>query len=360
MGLALLCWTHLCIITAAAAAAPAEQSLLVQHAHNDRSASASLFLELEEFARITDITYCVGVAGTGIIKPFECLSRCSDFPAFELVRTWNTGPLLDDSSGYIALDHAKQRLIVAIRGTYSISSALVDLLTLPAEYSPYLGGEGDQPVCHSCSVHAGFQRSWGHTQKMVMDALQDQVASHPSYALHVVGHSLGGVVAGFAGLDMMAHGWQPTITTFGEPRGGNKAFVEWFDARYGLNESTQDRNKLKYRRVTHVDDPIPQVPPTEFGFLPHAGEIYISKAALSPDLADLQHCMGSMDKNCIAGQDPTIGGDLGEHSAGFSLHVPARWKLWNMLFAHRDYFWRLGLCVPGGDPGRYEEHLPRG
>jgi hypothetical protein len=29
---------------------------------------------------------------------------------------------------------------------------------------------------------------------------------------------------------------------------------------------------------------------------------------------------------------------------------PARFKLWQLFFAHRDYFWRLGLCVPGGDP----------
>jgi hypothetical protein len=30
--------------------------------------------------------------------------------------------------------------------------------------------------------------------------------------------------------------------------------------------------------------------------------------------------------------------------------VPSRYKLWQLFFAHRDYFWRLGLCVPGGDP----------
>jgi hypothetical protein len=29
---------------------------------------------------------------------------------------------------------------------------------------------------------------------------------------------------------------------------------------------------------------------------------------------------------------------------------PARLKLWQLFFAHRDYFWRLGLCLPGGDP----------
>jgi triacylglycerol lipase len=29
--------------------------------------------------------------------------------------------------------------------------------------------------------------------------------------------------------------------------------------------------------------------------------------------------------------------------------VPARYRLWELFYAHRDYFWRIGLCVPGGD-----------
>jgi hypothetical protein len=45
--------------------------------------SAQLFAELEEFARIVDIAYCVGV--TGIYHPFECASRCNEFPGYELV-----------------------------------------------------------------------------------------------------------------------------------------------------------------------------------------------------------------------------------------------------------------------------------
>jgi hypothetical protein len=31
-------------------------------------------------------------------------------------------------------------------------------------------------------------------------------------------------------------------------------------------------------------------------------------------------------------------------------HIPARYRLWELFYAHRDYFWRIGLCVPGGDP----------
>ncbi|KFY47324.1 hypothetical protein V495_02004, partial [Pseudogymnoascus sp. VKM F-4514 (FW-929)] len=101
----------------------------------DRTVSPALFTELEETARLADIAYCVGVSG--IWKPFGCLSRCGDFPDFELVDTWNTGPLLSDSCGYIALDHPKKRIVVAFRGTYSIASALADLATTPQVYVPY-------------------------------------------------------------------------------------------------------------------------------------------------------------------------------------------------------------------------------
>lgn len=46
-----------------------------------------LFFELEELARIVDISYCVSTAGLGIQKPFSCASHCGDedFKDFELV-----------------------------------------------------------------------------------------------------------------------------------------------------------------------------------------------------------------------------------------------------------------------------------
>ena len=105
----------------------------------ERAVSARLFAELEELARIVDVAYCIGMANTGVSKPFSCLSRCSEFPHFELVKSWNTGPLMSDSCGYIALDHSisHPRIIVAFRGTYSIANAVVDLATIPQEYVPY-------------------------------------------------------------------------------------------------------------------------------------------------------------------------------------------------------------------------------
>jgi hypothetical protein len=58
-----------------------------QHAYhsNNASISAPLFVELEELARVVDISYCVGAYGVGIQNPFECPSRCAEFPSFELV-----------------------------------------------------------------------------------------------------------------------------------------------------------------------------------------------------------------------------------------------------------------------------------
>ena len=50
-----------------------------------RNVSNALFEELEEHARIVDISYCVGTYGAGIEKPFECASHCSKFKHFELV-----------------------------------------------------------------------------------------------------------------------------------------------------------------------------------------------------------------------------------------------------------------------------------
>ena len=58
--------------------------------HDSRSGnngviSSDLFADLEELSRIVDIAYCVGLAGSGIQKPFLCASRCQDFGSFQLV-----------------------------------------------------------------------------------------------------------------------------------------------------------------------------------------------------------------------------------------------------------------------------------
>lgn len=54
--------------------------------NGDRSISPNLYAEMEELSRIVDISYCIGLTGIGISKPFQCASRCRDFENFELVK----------------------------------------------------------------------------------------------------------------------------------------------------------------------------------------------------------------------------------------------------------------------------------
>ncbi|QDS72877.1 hypothetical protein FKW77_007516 [Venturia effusa] len=320
-----------CLFTAVACATtPAQIPLVQQHAANNRSVSPALFADLEELSRIVDIAYCVGGFGLGIEKPF----------------TWNTGPLLSDSCGFIALSHppAAPRIIIAFRGTYSMTNTIADLSTVPQEYVPYPGDEGDgnnpdEPKCTNCTVHTGFYTSWRHTRDEILPHVLLALEKYPGYSVTLVGHSLGGAVATFAGLEMLARGLNPTVTTFGEPRIGNQALADYVDFRFNLSRNstaalTQDRQR--FRRVTHVDDPVPLLPLEEWGYVPHGGEIFISKPDLPPGIADVHHCSGSEDPECLTG--PEIQGSF--------WGVPTRFKLWQLFFAHRDYFWRLGLCVP--------------
>ncbi|GAP86145.1 putative triacylglycerol lipase [Rosellinia necatrix] len=355
--------------------------------------SVDLFASLERLSRLVDIAYCVGT--TGIRQPFSCLSRCKDFPSLELVATWNTGVLLSDSCGYLALDHgaapsatellpvrqggeqtyqtANGAIIVAFRGTYSITNAVIDLSTVPQKYVPYPPpDDGDGPptrepehACTNCTVHMGFLLSWQIARQTVLPQLKRLHEQYPNYSIHVTGHSLGGAVGALAALEMkIILGWENIIvTTFGEPRVGNLEFIKYLNMAFDLQDQGNDPERRAYRRITHVDDPVPLLPLSEWGYRPHGGELFISKPELSPRPSDIRPCAGDDDPNCIAGRDGDqqarrIGnaiskGNLPKDADVLSSgiwHLPARLRLWELLFAHRDYFWRLGLCIPGGDP----------
>ena len=275
-----------------------------------------------------------------------------------------------------------------------MANTVVDLSTVPQEYVPYPGGDDTQeggmsllesltnPLgtakravlkeekkkCSNCTVHAGFMTSWRHTRAEIMPHLEEAVANYPGYQLTLVGHSLGGAVAALAALDFQARGWNPQVTTFGEPRIGNQGLVRYIDDAFSSDDKRAEGvlGHAMYRRVTHVDDPIPLLPLEEWGYRMHAGEVFISKPETPPSVVDLRRCTGDEDPLCIAGadaadetlDDEAVGQILNRtdlmdwwKSGKKALTLPARYRLWQLFFAHRDYFWRLGLCVPGGDPG---------
>lgn len=386
VSLAAILATHLHTSALATTSSPAK-------APSTDGVSVALFSSLERLSRLVDIAYCVGVSG--VSHPFSCASRCKEFPTLELVTTWNTGALMTDSCGYIALDHengtdheanydagkkGKGSIIVAFRGTYSLTNTIIDLSTIPQKYVPYPDPDPDdpdkdpkdpkRPVCSNCTVHMGFLASWKSAREYVLPALEQARKEYPGYKLRLVGHSLGGAVTALAALELrLVHGWEDVqITTFGEPRLGNQGLADFVDDVFGLAEK-EDREPEErvYRRMTHADDPVPLLPLSEWGYVSHGGEIYISKASLPPAPEDLRMCRGQADGNCLddsAADDNGAGwmdrllpslveqeasGADDDEAASLS-GIPTRLKLWQLFFAHRDYFWRIGLCVPGGDP----------
>ena len=270
----------------------------------------------------------------------------------------------------------------------------MDLSTVPQEYIPYPGDEEydenksgggladiiqnprkilpravnpEESKCESCTVHAGFMASWRNTRPQVLSQLEELVQLYPEHQLTLVGHSLGGAVAALAGLDFQARGWNPQVTTFGEPRIGNGYLMRYIDKAFNLEKS--NNKSAMYRRVTHVDDPVPLLPLSEWGYEMHAGEIFISKPDLPPAVSDLRYCEGDADPGCIAADEAGAQVDFAELEMRMGaeglkdwfekhkdwLTVPARFRIWQLFFAHRDYFWRLGLCLPYVDGWEQQE-----
>lgn len=261
-------------------------------------------------------------------------------------QAWNTGPLLSDSCGYIAVSHAapSRRVIVAFRGTYSIANTVADLSSVPQEYIPYPGGDdGSTLECENCTVHTGFYSSWLNTRNTILPDIEKSLEKYSDAKLVMVGHSLGGAVAALGGLDLLTRGYDPTVTTFGEPRIGNQALADYVDKQFGLRNSSRPNKphgdcELKFRRVTHLHDPVPLLPPREISYVPHGGEIFISKAELPPSVADIRLCHGATDPACISGPQG--------RAPGWWKTIKNLFELWQLFFAHRDYFWRLGMCLP--------------
>jgi hypothetical protein len=282
----------------------------------------------------------------------------------------------------MALSHESDppRVILAFRGSNSLSDAISDLMTLPAEYVPYEPPKkndtvtsatpreaGEQPECQGCKAHAGFLYAWHTTRDTILEKLRDTVRKHPGYELVLVGHSLGGAIAGLAALEFAAMGWSPSVTTFGEPRFGNEELAIYTDKMFPIEHNSSRRDSVqsnelrddigRYRRVTHVDDPVPLYPLEQWGWRMHSGEVYISKAALPPTKEDVIVCNGPQDPACISGGSMASSIALQERGTGLP-GFPAEWKLWEILFAHRRYFWRLGLCwdpQSGGYPKTLKE-----
>ena len=104
------------------------------------------------------------------------------------------------------------------------------------------------------------------------------------------------------------------LYTFGSPRVGDKALSDYVTAQAGGDF-----------RVTHTDDPVPRLPPIDFGYAHTSPEYWITAATgVAPGTGDVQVLTGDMNTSGNAGQ------------GGFD------------VVAHGWYLGPIGECSPSG------------
>lgn len=229
---------------------------------------------------------------------------------------------MTDSTGYIALSHppAPKRILVVFRGTYSLSNTLQDLNTVQQTYIPYSAPGAPEIKCENCTVHTGFWESWEDAKSVIGETVEGLVANYTKegYQLELVGHSMGGAVAALAGIEYVLRQWRPRVTTFGAPKLGNENTSDFISKYF---------NSTTFRRITHTSDPVPHVPFDKWGFAPHDFEFFITKKSLYPEINDVVECTAGRDDARCSSKEGVNAMEL--------------------FASHRDYFNRIGLCLPG-------------
>ncbi|XP_071702069.1 probable feruloyl esterase A [Rutidosis leptorrhynchoides] len=139
-------------------------------------------------------------------------------------------------------------IVIAFRGTQetSIQNWIEDLFWKQLDF--------DYPGCTNGKVHHGFFNAYNNTtvRPGILDGVSRAREVYGDLKIMVTGHSMGGAMAAFCGLDLalMYGSKNVQVTTFGMPRIGNAAFASYY--------SEVVPNTF---RVTHAHDLVPHLPP---------------------------------------------------------------------------------------------------
>ncbi|KAF2706320.1 alpha/beta-hydrolase [Pleomassaria siparia CBS 279.74] len=265
--------------------------------------------EAKFFAQYAAASYCeVNNNSTGTLV--ECTEDVCDLPeankaitVAEWTATEKTGMM-----GFVAIDPVAEVIVLSFRGSHSVRNWIANF---GFGYTKYKAA----PTCSKCKVHSGFYKAYQESEPFYLPALQAAVANYPTYRLTLTGHSLGGGVATVAAGVLRSTGYSADLYTYGSPRAGNAGFANFVSAQPGITA-----------RVTHINEPVPKLPPAFLSFRHTTPEYWLSNGdatTVNYTASDVKVCNGIATKDCNFGTGASLNSD-----------------------AHGFYFESITACAP--------------
>ncbi|KAF5327684.1 hypothetical protein D9619_004300 [Psilocybe cf. subviscida] len=166
-----------------------------------------------------------------------------------------------DIQGLIVRDDTKKEVVVALRGSLSVTDVIIDSQVLLVPFaSPGV------KLPSGTRVHSGFLFAWDSVALQVVATVKSVLEKHPNYSIVTTGHSLGGSLALLAAISLQQNFSTIPIRTYsyGAPRTGNKIFSDYVNATLGE----------KAHRVVHGNDGVPTIIPVSLGYHHHGVEYW--------------------------------------------------------------------------------------
>ncbi|KAE9368372.1 alpha/beta-hydrolase, partial [Stipitochalara longipes BDJ] len=252
--------------------------------------SQSLLDNFKLFANFTAASYCPNNENS----TSESLITCPN-NACPLVEADNVTSLVEndtttaDIKGFVALDHTRSLVVVAFAGSgNTIRNWLTDFTFVQVPYT--LMG------CTDCWVHSGFDLGWAERRDAILSTVVSALSTYPEYSLIITGHSIGAGVATLAAAELRSINYTADTYTYGSPRVGNTAFATFVTSQapeFGENY-----------RMTHENDPVPQLPPTWIDYEHTSPEYWLTNGTDTSDVyarSNIVVCEGIGNAECNAG-----------------------------------------------------------
>jgi len=157
----------------------------------------------------------------------------------------------EGTQGYVALDLSEKRIIVAFRGSKNLANGIEDALFWKTDFGP-----------DDARVEYGFYTAYDSVHQDAMAGIGEALKKCPDCSLLWTGHSLGAAMATIGSIKWLAVNGtdrQSNLFTFGCPRVGNQAFVDY---AVGLIKKSNSTNY----RVDRQEDIVPTLPPEFIGY----------------------------------------------------------------------------------------------